>query len=236
MRHIALGLICLLALNACTSNIVRPVLPMGAEDNGEARDLRWYSSCFRMPFDANGEPVWATDLMIADRILAPILQVHAPHLKLWRFHRRAAQDRGGHQFSVLVYVSPSAYAEIRNAIDSASTVEDLKALGRLSEVVHDCRGETQAYGIDATSDRSWDPTLQRAWPYFIMGVSASWLALVQTLALETGADEQLSIQRYAEIEARITALWGQQGQHAFLHHLSGIYGYQPLLIQKWLQF
>jgi hypothetical protein len=212
------------------------MIPMGSAATVAETDLRWYATCFRMPFDAQGEPVWATDLVIADRVVAPILEVNKSDIALWRFHRRAAPDAAGHQFSFLVYVRSSAYDHLRQQIDASTPLQALVRAGHINTVVHDCRGAVAAQGIEGTSDTHWDPTLQRAWPYFIMGVSASWLALIQELANGIAASDADLPTAYAAVDARITALWGEQGQHAFLHHLSGIYGYQPLLIQKWLQF
>ncbi|MSR14545.1 MAG: hypothetical protein EXR86_08280 [Gammaproteobacteria bacterium] len=189
-----------------------------------------------MPFDKQGEPVWATDLVIADRIVAPILQTHARDITLWRFHRRAAADAAGHQFSLLVFTQPMVYAAIQQAIEVSPAVESLKASGHLREIRHDCQRAGQANGIAATIDQQWDPVLQRAWPYFIMGVSASWLAMVQELALGIEANSTELIDAYRSVDAQITKLWGLQGQHAFLHHLNGIYGYRPLSIQHWMQF
>ena len=189
-----------------------------------------------MPFDAAGQPVWATDLVLADRVTAPLLKAYAQEIALWRFHRRAAPDLAGHQFTLLVYAPPAIYAEIRQKIDASPTVHALQSAGRLSAIAHDCRASAQASLLEATSDPSWDPALQRAWPYFIMGVSASWLALIQEFSGDIGAAEADLPAAYAEVEARITALWGAQGQHAFLHHLSGVYGYRPLKIESWMNF
>ncbi len=201
-----------------------------------ASDLRWYGACFRMPFDAAGQPVWATDLVLADRVAAPLLKAYAQEIPLWRFHRRAAADLAGHQFTLLVYARPAIYAALRAQIDAAPTVQMLRAAGRLGTIAHDCRSSAQAPLLEATSDPGWDPALQRAWPYFIMGVSASWLALIQEFSAEVSPEETDLLGAYAKVDARITALWGAQGQHAFLHHLSGVYGYHPLKIESWMNF
>jgi hypothetical protein len=33
-----------------------------------------------------------------------------------------------------------------------------------------------------------------------------------------------------------TALGGREGQHAFLHHQSSVFGYRPLRVEHWLRF
>lgn len=212
-----------------------PSMPNGATDRPEA-ERRWYTTCFRMPFDADGKPEWALDLLLADRVAAPALSAHAADIRLWRFHRRAAADAAGHQFSLLVYASAPTAERLRERFDADPTLRDLLASGRMSGVVHGCRAAQGTPDVEATSDPAWDPSIQRAWPWFIMGVSASWLALIQDLARDrppVGADP---LPAYREIDGRIGQLWAAQGQHAFLHHLSGLYGYRPLRIETWMRY
>lgn len=209
-----------------------PALGM-ANDDGQPQ--RWHTTCFRLPLDDAQRPVWATDLLLADRVAAPALRAHAGDISLWRFHRRAANDGAGHQFSVLLYTSDATYAAIHTQFEATPAVQMLKTAGRLGTIIKDCRAAQIRADIDATSDPAWDPAIQRTWPYFIMGVSASWLALIQDLAHQMPIDEHTPLASYAAIDRRIGDLWGDQGQHAYLHHLSGVYGYKPLRIQTWIQ-
>jgi len=88
--------------------------------------------------------------------------------------------------------------------------------------------------IEATSDPNWSVNLQQAWPLYIMGVSATWLELInqqigqaQTSAMSINELRKL----YQNANQSITELWSNEGQHAFLHHLSAIFGYEPLQIR-----
>jgi hypothetical protein len=235
-RRVAGILLGVIFLNACgTTPLHQPLMASGLV-TPEARDLRWHTACFRLPFNAQGQPVWATDLVLADRVAAPVLRANAREIPLWRFHRRAVPDAAGHQFSMLVYTTDEVYAAIRREIASAPTVQTLRTSGYLQDLVFDCRPEQRLSDIGATSDPRWDPALQRAWPYFIMGVSASWLALIQTFAVPINPEAADLPTAYAAVEARITELWGIQGQHAYLHHLGAIYGYQPVQVQSWMNF
>ncbi len=228
--------VCALAL-VCTGCAYTPpsAVPAVTGLGTRIEDARWFSSCFRMPLGDDGAPRWAVDLALADRVLAPLLATHQAHLGLWRFHRRAGNDVAGHQFSLLVYVSAERYAQMRQAIDGSTALRAMIESGLVREVVHECRAPQQLPLVEATSDPAWDPALQRAWPYFIMGVSASWLALVQEFADAAGTETDV-LTKYQKVEARINKLWGLQGRHAFLHHLSAVYGYQPLRMEQWLRF
>lgn len=234
-------LACLLFLAGC-AGAPRPDTAAGNWSGTGIADAsaHWHTSCFRMPFDAEGRPVWGRDLLLADRVLAPLLAAHRADITLWRFHRRAADDATGHQFSLLIHGSDAVYAAITAAIDADPLVARLKQEAQLSSVQHGCRAPQSRPEIEATSDPAWNPAIQRTWPYFIMGVSASWLALVHDLAAtppaQAPAFDSDPVGFYAAIDARLAELWAAQGQHAYLHHLSGVYGYKPLRIQTWLQY
>ncbi len=222
----------LLTLAGCASTSPAPHLEAATADSAR----RWHTSCFRFHLDTQQRPVWALDLLLADRVLAPALETYRADIPLWRVHRRYADDAAGHQFSVLMYTSDISYREITQAFDRHPALRALQDNGRLRQVQHGCRAEQSTAAVEATSDPAWDPAIQRTWPHFIMGVSASWLALIQDLATQTPPEEARLLDAYADIDTRISELWAGQGQHAYLHHLSGVYGYKPLRIQTLMQY
>ena len=79
---------------------------------------------------------------------------------------------------------------------------------------------------------NWPESIQNSWPYFIMGVSLMWLDLVEQTVDPNELGSRLSVSKrlkyYKEIDNQITALWKHSGRHAFFHHISGLYGYEPL--------
>ena len=78
--------------------------------------------------------------------------------------------------------------------------------------------------------------MQRAWPWFATGVSANWLALIREVAAgrepPPARDLQALVAHYAAVHDEVTALWREAGQHAWLHHLNALFGYQPLVFQE----
>ena len=73
--------------------------------------------------------------------------------------------------------------------------------------------------------------MQRAWPYYIMGVSRLWLDLIR----EYGQSDDLpraSKKRYATISQTLDSLWRDEGGHALLHHLSAIFAYREVEVLR----
>ncbi|ABC32410.1 hypothetical protein HCH_05759 [Hahella chejuensis KCTC 2396] len=236
------ALLTLLGLAACahqptpskpglTTPGVHPITP--------TQEQFWWRACFRMPFNDNGDPNWNMDLLLADQVVAPVLAQHAGALPLWRFHRRAAPDAAGHQFSLLFYTDPNTAGRVFKGLESSPIVAQLLQSGDLNQLVVKCGYRDPTSDLQATSDPNWEPHLQKTWPYFIMGVSAHWLALIQSFGedIPTQSDDTASLlERYGQIRQKVSGVWQGQGQHAYLHHLSALFGYEPMLIQKFIQF
>lgn len=231
-----LGLLLVLLLQACATARPPPAaaspLPVTAPAAPVSGQV-WWQAAFRLADDEAGATRWALDLLLADQIVAPLLREHGARVSLWRLHRRAAADAAGHQFS-LIFRTDAATAEALFAAIRASPLRArLVERGYLRELVTQCFGGPCDGAPGATSDRRWDPRLAAAWPYFIMGVSAHWLALIGEVGAQLppaadGVDAQLA--RYEQIQAQVTALWQRQGEHAYLHHLNALFGYEPMQI------
>ena len=64
-----------------------------------------------------------------------------------------------------------------------------------------------------------------------------WLNLIREVTNQTAGgktphslDEALGI--YEQVHATIEQMWQEEGQHAFLHHLNAIFGYEPLMVRE----
>jgi hypothetical protein len=162
--------------------------------------------------------------MIAHRIIAPAL--NAQDLVAWRFHRRAGRDEAGHQFRFLFYSCRSTAQAIFHMIQTNSLLQEMKEVGLILDASFDDPPQPR---FEGAGDETWPPVIQQAWPYYIHGVSRMWLQLIQEIAGErthTSLDETL--RWYRNANDQITALWRERGQHSFLHHLSAIFGYEPI--------
>ena len=204
-------------------------------------NYRWFKICFRMPFQADNTPRFTSDLIIADNIIKPVLSDYQPQIPLWRFHRRAAHDDTGHQFSFIFYSTPETASAITGKVSENPVLALLTSESHIEKTILNCLGQSGQEGISFTSDKNWSPELQKTWPYFIMGVSASWLSLLNELKNSANSDaignswtDTKSTDFYAyygAIEQRMDEIWQEEGVHAFFHHTSAIFGYEPVYVR-----
>ena len=196
--------------------------------SAESEQAQWRYVRFRLAW-ADGEEVSShLDLLIADQVLAPVIARYAKDIELWRFHRRWASDATGHQFSFIFYAPGSVAEHVIGQIEENPLLADLRLDGHLAELRVDAAAPDSATDPAATSDTSWTPEIQREWPKFIMGASRMWLGLVRSEAVKHAELELY--ERYLAAEAALDAQWLNQGNHAFFHHLSALFGYKPVRV------
>jgi hypothetical protein len=230
-RGITAALAVALFLSGCAYRpVVRIAAPTGASlTEGQS----WWAARYRHAWPEGEEPRWHQDIFVAHEIVQPVLDAHRGEIVLWRFHRRAARDGAWHQFTFFFYAPAHTAARVFADLRSRPGLADLKSAGLLREDVYHGAGLPESQRVEGTSDRNWPPVVQATWPWFIMGVSEHWLALV---ALEfarrpppasPGIDERIQASR--EVSAAVDAIWRREGFHAYLHHLNAVFGYIPLL-------
>jgi hypothetical protein len=221
----------LLFLAGCATEPIATPAP-GIDGNVSARDddkTGWWYARFRLHWPEGGEPAWHRDLLLADQVIRPTLAHNRDAIALWRFHRRAARDGAGHQFSFIFRTSPTTAARIYAEIRRNPTLVRLRRSGAVASVGFDDLSKIERPGIADTSDTAWSPQMQAAWPAFIMGVSQLWLELIEQI----GRDEQLPRgldARYRAIDTVLDDLWRREGSHALLHHLNALFGYRPVIV------
>ena len=171
------------------------------------------------------------DLLLADQVVKPVLNRYRKDVLLWRFHRRATRDKAGDQFSFIFYTTAPSASKIYAAILSNPVLRQLKAKDLILQVFTDDTNKIEKPHIQDTSDPIWSLPLQKAWPYFIMGVSQTWLDLVSQYT-DAASEKPGSISEmqifYEKIDKKVQATWRDEGGHAFLHHLDAVFGYGPL--------
>ena len=187
----------------------------------------------------NREPDWAVDLLLAHTVVSPVLSKYSADIPYWRFHRRAARDSSGHRFAFLFYSKPEIASAVFAEIDKSDVLKASLNANIVNKVIMDNPKRPQLPNISDTSDPHWSPEIQKNWPSYIMGVSSIWLGLIADYRHEnsktTNSIGEL-LEEYRKVDDKITESWRIEGQHAFLHHLNAVFGYQPMLIKKWLSF
>ena len=234
-KRAIIGIALLLLIFGCSSpgrvqpQPIKPLKPAALP----AGDGWWYAR-FRLNWPADTEPLWYPDLFIAHQVISPVLKQYQKDILLWRFHRRAARDAGGRQFSFIFYCSAATAEKIFTVISADAQVNAMKSAGVIDQVVCDRPEVITRPHIEDTSDKSWSPAIQKSWPYYIMGASRMWLNLIAEVAAQNlqGAPPatlpEIEI-FYQKVDKAITDLWQRQGRHAFMHHLNALFGYKPLI-------
>lgn len=217
---------------AMSTNFAQDVLENGVEAS-------WWACRFKISWPPGAEVDWAVDLLLAHAVVGPVLREHTEKVSWWRFHRRAARDKGGHQLSFLFYSNSSVSAAVMEDIRQSNALQQALAKKIVEKIAFDDPNKPCHPQIEAMSDHHWTPELQRNWPSYIMGVSSLWLGLIDDFMKGVPAHDDnfpKLLEQYRQAQDAVTTLWRKEGQHAFLHHLSAIFGYEPLMIKKWTRF
>jgi hypothetical protein len=228
-------LLLLTVVYGCTS--------LGKVQNHEVKPLKvgelpsgngWWAARYRFHWPPDTQPVWYMDLYLAHQVILPRLVDNEAEILLWRFHRRAARDGGGRQFSFLFYSSPQSARRIFDELKMDPLVHNLKSAGVIVQEVYDDPAKLELPNIEDMGDKNWPIPIQKSWPYYIMGASQMWLSLIVAVAAEKMTDNPpASIEDiksfYQGADEAITRLWQQDGRHAFMHHLNALFEYEPLI-------
>ena len=195
----------------------------------------WWYAKFRIPWPKNTKPSWHIDLLLAHKILLPILNQYKNDLILWRFHRRAnRRDEAGHEFQFIFYSSSGNAQKIYNSLKSDKLLKEMKNVGEIIQDSYDEPNSITKPNVEDTSDPG-TPPIRKTWPYFIMGVCQMWLELITEVAKDTPAEQEPStlqgiLEFYQQVNETINQTWQEEGCHHFLHHLNAIFGYEPIMV------
>lgn len=197
-------------------------------------DQGWWQVGFHRNMQEDEEPAWYMDTLVAYEIIKPILDQYEQQIPLWRFHRRAAVDNSGHQFSFIFYSERSNGELVYKLIKDSQYVKTLQKENYLDRLSFYDINSVARHEIEATSDKNWPIELQKAWPDFAMGISRTWLRLVEGYVARSNEEDSrevtAQVEQFQEISKKIDSVWEQKGGHAFLHHLNALFGYQELYI------
>lgn len=203
-----------------------------------AGDPVWHRVRFRIHMNPGETPKWSLDALVAHRIVAPALARERSAIVLWRFHRRAYADATGHSLSFITYAPRAHNAALCRALEADPLAADMIRDGLLDKVECEAFPASAERLVEGTSDSSWSPAVQRAWPYYIMGVSEMWLRLIDEHARQLAATSPPATTLggtaafYDSVNHALTQAWRVEGEHALLHHLNGLFGYEPIVITE----
>lgn len=214
-----------------------------APDTASAAENGWWAARFQFAWPQDADPAWHLDALVAHQVVAPVLAAFADRIPLWRFHRRAARDATGHQFSFLFYATASTAKAVIGALRTDSRLALLKESGRLLQARYSDPMTPGAPNVADTSDSKWSDSMRRAWPHFIMGASRMWLELIEDICVRTdeGRPPEAPLAMaafYESVDAALGRIWQEEGRHALLHHLNALFGYGPVVVyeKRYLQF
>jgi hypothetical protein len=235
-----LSIIVSLLLTACTPALqVAPAEtfePKAAVMGAEQVDRYWWQLRFRLVWPEGAAPDFSQHLLIAEQVLLPVIIENQSQMPLWRFHRRAGRGDSGNQFSLIFYANKATATRINEEVQTAALTQWLLDQNMIDKVRFAQRSPEELGRLELTSDPEWPMDIQRSWPYFIMGASQTWIMLVQELSQADAVAGEVSysalLEHYKTVDSRLNQQWQQYGQHAYLHHLSAIFGYQPLQIRS----
>jgi hypothetical protein len=189
--------------------------------------LQWWDARFPVAWPTGKAPAWHLDAFVAHRVVSPLLDAHTDRIPLWRFHRRAVRDDAGHRFRFLFFSDEETARAVFEGLAADPRLGRLVSAGLVGPVQTGAAAPEAPDRVEATSDPRWPDAVQRAWPRYIMGVSAMWLGLIAQTAEEAGAEAE---EDYISVHEEVTRLWREDGGHAFLHHLSAVFAYEPLYL------
>lgn len=239
-KAIQAGCLALLLVTGCAPPRVALQHPHGTTAQ-TAPQLAWHQLRFRWAWPQGQAPRWFLDPLLADLVLADLIAAQGEALPLWRFHRRAGRGPAGHQFSLIVYSTEATATALKAAVTRHPVTTALMEHALLEKVY--MTTPANAGTLRATSDPDWPAALQATWPAYIMGVSQTWLGLVQAQATRSSGPAgpvtetfEQTLRHYRTVHDDVSRLWYEQAQHAFFHHASGVFGYQPVRIRKRMRF
>jgi hypothetical protein len=213
-----------------------PTPPPSPAAPAPERARGWWYACSQFNWSSDSEPDWGLDLFVADRVVRPLIAAHRDQLPLWRVHRRAAPDGAGHRFCLIFYATPQVAEQINQEWNTNPQLQRLQEGGQLRAIQLDDPTRNSRPALADASDPAWPAVIGNAWPYYIMGASQMWLELITQMRSERGSPDTTELaqqlEQYRQLQGQISQLWNDSGQHAFLHHLNALFGYQPVLIRE----
>jgi hypothetical protein len=173
--------------------------------------------------------------MIANEIIAPLIDKFQRDMQVWRFHRTFKPGKEFHPFRFKFYTSDGVEQKITQCVQATALYQELKGLGLLylkpGEDVT-CEKLSKEISVKDDNDPNWSEEMKEIWPYYIHGVSRAWLKIIQVITNKekdlprTSFREEIGF--YERVNSDIECEWVKWGHHAMLHHLNAVFGYKHI--------
>ncbi len=218
-------------LSSCSTTTGQQQQILSEQPKTLSTNKNWWYARFLINWPEDKSPNWHIDVLLADKVIRPVLLQNRAQIKLWRFHRRAGR-KWGHIFSFIFYAEPKVAKRIYQDIGENTVLFELLDDGVVERYTTEDLTNLKRPNIEDTSDKHWNKIIQKSWPYYIMGVSEMWLDMIDLLVTFNNEKQEPLQEHYLHIHEAITKLWENEGGHAFLHHLNALFAYQPVAITE----
>ena len=198
-------------------------------------DSKWWKQYFKIkqPPPERGVVYPIFDLILAHRIIKPLIDKYEDEIQSWHFHRRWKKDNDGHLFSFNFYTPESTKDKILEELKENNSFKIMKDLKLILDF--NCEEkppeENGSYKWD-----NWPPSVNKNYPLFVHSISKMWLDLIDEIKnyipasnIDPQTYEELQLY-YQQIEANINHEWLYRGAQFTYHPISIIFGYQPTII------
>ncbi len=218
-------------LISCSNTTAQQQQILSTQPETLSPNKNWWYARFVINWPENESPHWYIDVLLADKVIRPVLLQNHEQIKLWRFHRRAGR-KWGHIFSFIFYAEPEVAKKVYSEIGQNPILFNLLDDEVVKKYTTENLSNLKRPNIEDTSDKHWNEIIQKSWPYYIMGVSEMWLDMINLLVTFNKEKQEPILEHYLHIQEAITKLWENEGGHAFLHHLNALFAYQPVAITE----
>ncbi len=184
----------------------------------------WIQYKYRFNDDPEN-PDWWMDLFLTDTAFRDIIEKYKP--ELWRFHRRSGKDSIGHQLSLLCYMNKKKAEDMYIELTNHHSINILAEHGRMKSSLL----EIMEPGIEKTSDINWSDEMQKSWPYFACGACQMIIELMDHIPKYKKPSIDSVFEIYNPLNDELEDIFTSNAAHAFIHHLSALFGYAPIQLR-----
>jgi len=203
----------------------------------------YYHIIFHLPFE-NDNKYSIVDssihYLIVEELLFNIVNRYEAIIYPWRLHRMFIKKKTN-EFKFKFYCSKWTFNFIRNKVLSNYSMQELLNKRIIKRVEY----YKYPYGtneIGSDNDISWDYFIKEIWPYYICGVSKSWVYMIHKIFDKVKKENYLNnchlyplenrLKYYEKVKNEIEWSWINYGNHAFFHHANALFGYKKIRFKR----